>query len=274
MFVPGNKSRFLDKAAGSDVDGVFLDLEDGVLPSEKEAARQMVADTLARAQFRPIRFVRLNAADTPWHEDDLQAVLRPGLDGVCLPKTDEPDQVLRLSDRLERHEAANGLAKGSIGIVAAIESAKSLVNVVAIASSTDRLTGLMFGAEDYALDMGLGTHRQGEAAELLYARSAIVVGAASAKILSIDGVFPDLDDEDGMRRDILQARRLGFTSKSTFNPRKVTEINAVFSPQADEVEYAQKVIRALDAAKERGAASVAVGGQLVDLPILRRAEIA
>jgi citrate lyase subunit beta/citryl-CoA lyase len=130
----------------------------------------------------------------------------------------------------------------------------------------------MFGAEDFALDIGLGTKRENEAAELLFARSSIVVAAAAKRMLSIDGVFPDLDDESGMRRDVAQARRLGFTSKSTFNPRQVAEINSVFSPQADEIEYAHRVVSAFEEAESKGDASVAVGGQLVDLPILRRAQ--
>jgi len=130
----------------------------------------------------------------------------------------------------------------------------------------------MFGAEDFAMDLGLGTRRSEEAQQLLYARSALVIAATHRRLLSIDGVYPDLDDEEGLEADALQARRLGFTSKSTFNPRQVEVLNRIFSPQPDEVEYATKVVNAFTAARERGEASVAVGGQLVDLPIVRRAE--
>jgi citrate lyase subunit beta/citryl-CoA lyase len=272
MFVPGNKQRFLDKAATSDVDVVLLDLEDGVLPSEKESAREMVAESLARTDYLPCRYVRVNARSTPWYEEDIEAILSPELDGVCLPKVESSADVRRLSDRLLRYESQNGLAEGKVRILAAIESAKALLDARTIAASESRLVGLMFGAEDFALDLGLGTRREGEAAELLFARSMIVMAAAAEHILSIDGVFPDLADEEGMRRDILQARRLGFTSKSTFNPRQVAEINAVFSPQSDEIDYARRVIAAFAEAQTKGEASVALGGQLVDLPILRRAE--
>ena len=273
MFVPGNKPRFLEKAAESDVDSVFLDLEDGVLPSEKTNAREMVGETLDRRPFRPARYVRVNAANTPWYEEDLASVLgRRGLAGVCLPKVESAGDVNGLSTRLTNAESYYGLPDGEIRIVAAIESAWSITNLPVIASASDRLMGLMFGAEDFALDLGLGTHRVGEAADLLYARSAVVMAAAANGLLSIDGVFPDLDDEDGMSRDLLQARRLGFSSKSTFNPRQIRRINEAFSPQPDEIDYAKRVIAAFDEAKAKGDASVAVGGQLVDLPILRRAE--
>ena len=112
---------------------------------------------------------------------------------------------------------------------------------------------------------------QKEAAELIYARSTIVVAAAAANVLSVDGVFPNLNDPDGLLHDTVQARRLGFTSKSTFNPRQIEVINAVFSPQPEEIEYARKVAKGFREAEARGDASVAVGGQLVDRPIVLRA---
>src|SRR5262249_35164997 len=152
--------------------------------------------------------------------------------------------------------------------VAAIESATGLLAAPAIAAAHERMLALMFGAEDFALDLGLGTQREGEARELLYARSALVMASAAGRILSIDGVFPDLDDEEGLLRDVHQARRLGFSAKSTFNPRQVELINQVFSPASDEVEYAKAVVAAFDDAQARGDGSVAVGGQLVDLPIV------
>ena len=272
MFVPGNKERFLRKAADSDVDCVFLDLEDGVLPDEKPTARSMVAEALHAPSFAPLRFVRVNPLGTSWHHDDMKAVLGPGLSGVCIPKVETAVAVQQVASLIDEAEAEYGLETGSIGIVAAIESALALVRAPEIAASSPRLTALMFGTEDYALDLGLGTNRVGEAAEMLYARSAVVVASASARILSIDGVFPNLDDPEGMEADIVQARRLGFTSKSTFNPRQVAEINRFFSPQPDEIAYARKVVAGFEEAGARGDASVAVGGQLVDLPIVLRAQ--
>jgi citrate lyase subunit beta/citryl-CoA lyase len=272
MFVPGNKERFLQKAPGSGADGVLLDLEDGVLPDEKAAARPMVAAAL-KADWAggPLRYVRVNALTTPWLFDDLDAIVRKGLDGICLTKVDNPEQIAQVDAILAFLEHKRGLARGAVRILAAVESARGLVNVPAIASSNARVCGLMFGAEDYALDLGLGTRREKEAAELLYGRSTIVGAAAAAGVWSVDGVFPNLEDPDGLLEDTKQARRLGFTSKSTFNPRQIEVINGIFSPQPDEIEYARKVAKAFDEAKKRGDASVAVGGQLVDRPILLRA---
>ena len=271
MFVPGNKARYLEKAAVSDVDCVLLDLEDGVLPDQKAAAREMIAACMA-LPFRPQRDVRVNAVATSWHRDDLEAVVHPGIDGICLPKCESPAEVELLSSRLVRLEAERSVPEGSVKILAAIESAAGLLAAADIARGEPRMAGLIFGAEDFALDLGLGTAREGEAAELVHARSTIVVAAGAAHIASVDGVFPDLDDEPGMVDDAVRARRLGFTGKSTFNPRQVQVINDIFSPRPDEIAYAERVVAAFDEAERRGDASVAVGGQLVDRPIVMRAQ--
>jgi citrate lyase subunit beta / citryl-CoA lyase len=271
MFVPGNKERFLAKAAGSDADCVLLDLEDGVLPDAKAAGREMVAEALRRP-FRPQRYVRLNAVDTPWFDDDLAAVIPAASDGVCLPKCADADEIVAVAARIDELERAASLRPGSTRIVAAIESPAAVLRAAQIARAHPRISALMLGAEDLALDLGLGTAREAEAAELVFARSAVVYAAAAAHVLSIDGVFPDLDNPDGMQRDALQARRLGFTAKSTFNPRQIETINQIFSPRPDEIAYAQKVVAAFEDAERLGDASVAVGGQLVDRPIVQRAQ--
>jgi citrate lyase subunit beta/citryl-CoA lyase len=272
MFVPGNRERFITKAAASSADAILLDIEDGVLPAEKPQARQMIATALrAGGTTGPRRYVRLNALSTPWLAPDLEAVIGPGLDGVCLTKVLKPQDVHEVAAQIEALERRQGLEVGKLRILAAVESARGLVNAVAIADAHPRVVGLMFGAEDYALDLGLGARREKEAAELIYARSCIVNAAAAANILSIDGVFPNLDDAEGLLADVRQARRLGFTSKSTFNPRQIDVINEVFAPQPDEIAYARKIAAGFREAEARGDASVAVGGQLVDRPIVQRA---
>jgi citrate lyase subunit beta/citryl-CoA lyase len=272
MFVPGHTARFVEKAAGAPADAVFLDLEDGVPVAEKAAGRRLVAEVLGRPDFGPRRFVRLNSIVSPWFADDLDAVVVPGLEGVCLPKVETAEEVLHLAGRLDELERRRSMGSGTVRVVAAVESARGLLAAPAIAASHARVEALMFGAEDFALDLGLGTRRSGESRELIHARSSLVVAAASARVGSIDGVFPDLDDPEGLTADILQARRLGFTGKSTFNPRQLEVINRAFSPSPDEVDYASRVVAAFEDAQSRGEGSVAVGGQLVDLPIVMRAK--
>jgi citrate lyase subunit beta/citryl-CoA lyase len=272
MFVPGISERFLVKAAACPADAVFLDLEDGVLPEEKPLARTRVRDALQRTDFHPARLVRINSVASGLHVDDITAVTVSGLAGVCLPKADTAADVQAVDDLLSSAEAAAGLPGGSISIVAAIESALGLMNAFAVASASPRVAGLIFGAEDFALDLGLDTGREGEAGELLYPRASMIISARAAGVFSIDGVYPMLDDPDGMRSDALTARRLGFTGKSTFNPRQLDEINEIFSPSDSQIDYARRVVASWQDAASQGEASTTVDGQLVDAPIVRRAE--
>jgi citrate lyase subunit beta/citryl-CoA lyase len=279
MFVPGHRQRMVDRALGlgefapGPLDVALLDLEDGVAVSEKDNARGVLAASLERPSSGrgPARYVRINAVRSARRDADLAAVVRPGLAGILAPKVDLPEDITLLSDVLDEREAGAGLGPGTVRILAAIESAIGLLNAPAIAASSPRVVGLMFGAEDFALDIGLGTMREGEAAELVHARSAIVIAAASAHRLAFDGVWPDIKDASGLRRDSLQARRLGFAGKSLIHPGQIDTINEIFSPSADEIDYARRVLAAFEEARARGDGAIALGGQLLDLPIVERA---
>lgn len=270
MFVPGHRQRMIDKALGLDADALMLDIEDGVAPAEKDRARRLIGEALARERRprEPLRFVRINAIGHRRMEDDLAAVLRPGLDGLVLPKVESAAEVAAVESRVAAHEAACG---ARLRLLVAIESPRGLLAAPAIASCSDRVAGLMFGAEDFGRELGLPASRQGEAQDLLYARSALVVAAASAHVQAVDGVWVDLRDTEGLERFALQSRRLGFTGMSSIHPSQVAPINAAFRPGAEEIDYARKVIAAYDEAAARGDGSVAFGGQLIDRPIIERA---
>lgn len=270
MFVPGHRQRMIDKALGLDADALMLDIEDGVAPAEKDRARRLIGEALARERQprEPLRFVRINAIGHRRMEDDLAAVLRPGLDGLVLPKVESAAEVAAVESRVAAHEAACG---ARLRLLVAIESPRGLLAAPAIASCSDRVAGLMFGAEDFGRELGLPASRQGEAQDLLYARSALVVAAASAHVQAVDGVWVDLQDPQGLERFALQSRRLGFTGMSSIHPSQVAPINAAFRPGAEEIDYARKVIAAYEEAAARGDGSVAFGGQLIDRPIIERA---
>lgn len=272
MFVPGHRANMIQKALASQADVLFLDVEDGVAPSEKDTARQTISESLRAvaqdppAGRHPLRYVRINAIGHERMEADLATVLGPGLEGFCLPKVETADQVKLVDSLLAAKDPS-----GSIKYIASIESALGLINAPQIAAASPRMAALMFGAEDFSKDLGLPTLRVAEASELLYARSAIVMAAASAHIGAVDGVWPDIRDAEGLAKDTLQARRLGFTGKSCIHPGQIQLINDTFRPDEGEVEYAQRVIAAFDEAQARGDGAVALGGQLIDLPIVDRA---
>ena len=273
MFVPGHRQKMIDKALGLNTDAVMLDIEDGVAPNEKDTARKNIAESLGREKVSgtPARFVRINAIGHPRMDADLEAVVRPGLEGLVCPKVDTPEEVRKVEAILADREPKMKLEPGSIKLLIAIESPRGLFNAPAIAACSPRVTGLIFGAEDFGREIGLPTVREGEARDLIYARSAIVVAAAAAHVQAVDGVWVDLSDAQGLSGFAKQSRQLGFSGMSLIHPSQIDPINTVFSPTAEEIDYCQRVLQAFEEANARGDGSIAFGGQLIDRPIIERA---
>jgi citrate lyase subunit beta/citryl-CoA lyase len=273
MFVPGHRQKMIDKALGLNADAIMLDIEDGVAPNEKDTARQLIGAVLGRekAPNTPARFVRINAIGHPRMDADLEAVVRPGVEGLVLPKVETIEEVRKVDAVLNEREPRLKMVSGSVKILIAIESPRGLLNAPAIAACSPRIIGLMFGAEDFGRELGLPTSREGEARDMLYARSALVTAAASAHVQAVDGVWVDLKDPDGLLSFARQSRRLGFSGMSSIHPSQIDPINTVFSPTSEEVNYAEQVVKAFEEANARGDGSVAMGGQLIDRPIVERA---
>jgi citrate lyase subunit beta/citryl-CoA lyase len=273
MFVPGHRQRMIDKALGLNADAIMLDLEDGVAPNEKDAARTNIGASLGRekAPGSPARYVRINAIGHARMDADLEAVVRPGLEGLVCPKVDTVEEIRQVDAILTEREPKMKMEKGGVKLLVAIESPRGLLNAPAIAASSPRVMGLIFGAEDFGREIGLPTCREGEARDLIYARSAIVVAAAAAHVQAVDGVWVDLNDLQGLLSFARQARQLGFTAMSCIHPSQVDAINATFSPTPQEIDYAQRVLKAFEEANARGDGSIAFGGQLIDRPIVERA---
>jgi citrate lyase subunit beta/citryl-CoA lyase len=190
---------------------------------------------------------------------------------LVLPKVEHPDDVLQVGELLSEQEAAAGLPDGGVRLVAMIESARGLLQAPAIAAGSPRLIALMFGAEDFMRDLGMLTVRPQETDDWLYARSAVVIAAAAARLAAIDRVYLDVHDPEGLRRDALQARRLGFTGKALIHPAQIDVVEEVFRPTPEEVAYARRVVAAFDAAEATGAGATLVDGRMVDRPVVERA---
>jgi citrate lyase subunit beta/citryl-CoA lyase len=280
MFVPGERQRMIDKALSCNVDAIMMDIEDGVAPSEKENARRQIGAALdvVCAQLKrdpnyrtPARFVRVNAAGSERFIDDTKAVVRHGLEGIVLPKVDTVAQVRLVEDELGRAEVARHMPGGTVKLLIAIESPIGLFNAFTIASSSARIVGLLFGAEDFTREMNLPIRREGEAVDMIYARSHIATAAAAAHVQAVDGVWVDLNDMDGMKRYATQARRLGMSGISIIHPSQIEAANAAFTPSAEDIEYAQAVVNAFEDARAKGLGAIAFRGQLLDYPIVDRA---
>jgi len=280
MFVPGDRQRMIDKALSLNADAIMMDIEDGVAPAEKENARIQIAASLDRVAERleadpnyttPARFVRTNAVGSEAMVEDFRAAVRPGLEGLVIPKVDTVEHVQIVEDELGRAEVAQHVPGGSIKLLIAIESPIGLFNAYAIATSSPRIMGLMFGAEDFTREMGLPMRREGEASDMLYARSHLATVAAAAHIQAVDGVWVDLNDPDGLKRFAKQARRLGMTAISIIHPSQIEIANAAFTPAKEDIDYAREVLKAFDEARAKGQGAIAFRGQLLDFPIVDRA---
>lgn len=276
MFTPGQRQSMIDKALAlgdGAPDAIMFDFEDSVPPDQKDLARDLVGKALERprASDGAAFIVRVNSSATGRQIADMRAVVGPNLFGILLPKIEWPHEVATAAAVLDDLEREAGLPQGGIALIAAIESARGVHGVAAIAQSSPRLRGLMFGAEDYARDLGLPVVRTGAAWELIFARSSLVNAAALGRLFTMDQVHMDFRDVDGERRDAVASRAVGFSGKCAIHPSQVAIINEVFSPTPEEVAHARAVADAFDRALAAGIGCVMLGGQVVEQPILDRA---
>lgn len=274
LYTPGHRAamvaRVLDGGLPTTPDVALLDLEDGVPAAEKENARRALAEAIAPSRGRSLRYVRIGRSSSHAAQADLAAVVRPGLDGVVVPKVTRADELTIVDEMLRERERAAGLAEMSVHVIAAIESATGLLDAPRIARGP-RVVGLMFGSEDFAADLGLPAHREGEAADLIYARSAIVVAAAAARVLAFDGIWANFKDEAGLRADALRGRRLGFAGRQCIHPDQVAIVNEIYAPSEEEIAQARRVVSAFEDGIGRGLGAVALDGEMLDAPIVERA---
>lgn len=269
LFVPGSSAAMLSNAFVFRPDSIMFDLEDAVALREKDAARLLVYHALQLPMYRDVEtVVRINALDTPFGIDDLEAAVRGGVDIVRLPKTDSAEDIHRLETEVERIERRCGRAVGSTRLMAAIESAVGVVNAVSIAKASPRLVGIALAAFDYLVDMH--TERE-DGTELFFARCAVLHAARAARIDAFDVVFPDVNDEAGFLREVELIRKLGFNGKSLINPRQIELLHNAYAPTEEEVEHAKRVIAAAEKAAHEGLGVIALDGKMVDAPIVDQA---
>jgi citrate lyase subunit beta/citryl-CoA lyase len=264
LFAPANKPDVLRKLPRSQPDAVALDLEDAVPSHHKPEARRHAREVgaeLAAAHPAMAVYVRVNPVPTEWFRDDLAEGVDPSATGVIVPKLETPEQLRTVRDAL----AATGL--GDLHVLAGIETVlgvdrvrELLVPPVAVA---------YFGAEDYIAD--LGGVRTPAGTEVLYARSRVAIAARIVGMPALDQVVTSLDADDHFLADAATGRSLGYRGKLCIHPAQVTLANQAFSPSPEELDRAQRLVAAYDAATARGEAAIAFEGQMVDEPLARHA---
>ena len=272
LFVPGANAAMISNAFIYRADVLMFDLEDSVILREKDAARRLVYHALQHPLYRDVEtIVRVNALDSAFGLDDLEAVVRGGADIVRLPKTDTAQDVVDIETEISRIEAQCGREPGSTGLLAAIESAQGITQAVAIAHASPRLIGIALGAEDYVRD--LRTERSPEGVELLFARCSILQAARSAGIQAFDTVYSDANNDAGFLYEAAHIHQLGFDGKSLINPRQIDLLHNLYAPTRKAFNQAQQIVEAAETAALEGRGVVSLNGKMVDSPVIERARL-
>ena len=255
LFVPADRPERFAKARASGADAVIVDLEDAVAPEAKASARDALAAALDASA--PL-VVRINAAGTPWFEDDLELCRHPGVAAVMLPKAEGIDAVCTVVEITYKD------------VLPIIESARGLREIHSIAS-VPGVIRLAFGSVDLALDLGIDCAPDGAESELLAFRSQVVLASRLAGLAApVDGVSTAIEDLQRLQANTERSRRLGFGAKLCIHPKQLAIVQAVFTPTPERLDWARRVCKAFETA---GGSAVAVDSQMVDLPVYQRAQV-
>jgi citrate lyase subunit beta / citryl-CoA lyase len=269
IFVPSNSRRFIDKAKMLTADITCFDLEDSVPINEKVAARQMITQTLKdRTEYKTNLYIRINSLNSGMAFSDLKEIIQNGVDGIVIPKVNDENEMLDIARFISILEDERGIEKGSIKLMPSIETAKGVVNTYFIAKADQRVNAVIFGVFDFLYDMGLdyAENDENDGIEYMYARGKIPVDAKAAGVVAIDAIWQKVDDTSGLIKDAIVGKRLGYSGKSLIHPGQIEPVHKIFIPTKNEIEWAKKVIEALDQTMERGSGrgAVKLEGKMVD----------
>jgi citrate lyase subunit beta/citryl-CoA lyase len=278
LATPGSQEKMIAKAATSDADLVFLDLEDAVAPAEKERARTQVIDALNDIDWgKKTRAVRINGLDTVWALDDvIEVVTKAGksLDIIIIPKVKAPRDVWYVETMLAQLEGKLRLRR-QIALEALIEETEALARVEEIAASSPRLEALILGVGDLSASQGI---RMGHVSDPAlrypgdmwhYARNRMIVAARANGLDAIDGPYPNYRDSDGYRQEATWGSTLGCAGKWCIHPDQIVIANDVFSPTEKEIALAKRMCDAYEAAQKGGEGAAGESGMLIDAASLR-----
>ncbi|MEX2451054.1 MAG: CoA ester lyase [Rhodospirillales bacterium] len=269
LFVPVNVDRFVDKAHTRGADGIILDLEDSIAPSEKDTARTLVKAAAAKVgRAGADVLVRINR---PWRMAmrDIEAIVCPDVDALVISKTESPDHVKMIAEVVDDLEAEQGMEIGTTKFLCNVESPEALLRIAEIAKAHERIVAIGAGSEDLSADMNAEA-----SADFLYVpKMMCAVAARAAGILPLGyaGSIADFSDLDGYREMIVRSRKLGFEGASGIHPNQIKILNEVHRPADADVEKARKMIAAYDEAHAKGLGAITIDGIMVDIPVVNRA---
>jgi len=268
LYLPGNEPKFMVNAGLHGPDGIILDLEDSVAPTEKDAARILVRNALCAVDFCGAeRMVRIN--QLPAGLADLDAVVPHNVHVVLIPKCESADEVRLVDERINKVLADRGI-DSPVFLMPIIESALGCFRAYEIASASQNVVALTIGLEDYTAD--IGAERTNKGRESFWARSVVVNAARAAGVQPIDTVFSDVSDMEGLLASVLEAKSLGFDGKGCIHPRQIEVIHRGFTPRGAEIEKAKRIVLAFEKAQAAGLGVVSLGSKMIDPPVVKRAQ--
>jgi len=270
MFVPGNNPGMLQNAGIYGADTVIFDVEDSVALTEKDSARNLVHNAIKYIKYPCEVAVRVNHIETPFGKADLKTILPAKPDLIRLPKAETADDIHQVDQIITEAEKECGFTPGSIKMMAAIETAKGILNAYSIVTASPRMAAIAIGGEDFVADLRTSRTRDGK--ELFAARSHLVLAARAAGIHVIDSVFSNVNDEEGFIAETQMIKEMGFDGKSVINPRQIKLVHKIFSPTEKEIDHARRVLAAYKEALAKKSGVIALDGKMIDTPIVARAQ--
>ena len=264
MFLNAQKPGLIKDPYIYKPDSIMLDLEDAVAEKEKDSARFSLFHALKEINYRGIEcIVRINGLDSDLWEEDIRCAVAGGADGIRIPKTETAEDVKKVEKAVEEAEKEFDIEPGKVLIMAALESAKGVLNALDICKASDRLFGIALSGGDYTKD--LQTHITGTGVELMGARQHMIIAARAAGVQCFDTVYTDLDDMDGFVKDVETIHLMGFDGKSIINPRQIAPVHKIYTPSQKEIIFAQKVVKEIDEKKALGIGVFTVDGKMIDI---------
>ena len=264
MFLNAQKPGLIKDPYIYKPDSLLLDLEDAVAENQKDAARFSLFHALRSIDYRGCeRVVRINGLDTPYWKEDIRCSVAGGCDAIRIPKTENEEDVHLAEKEIARAEREFGRPEGSVLIMAAVESARGVMNALDICEASERLFGIALSGGDYTKD--LQTHITGTGIELMGARQNLIIAARAAGVQCFDTVYTDLNNEEGFRRDVETIHLMGFDGKSIINPRQIRIVHEIFTPDERDIIFAEKVVREINAKKAQGIGVFTVDGKMIDI---------
>jgi citrate lyase subunit beta/citryl-CoA lyase len=267
LYIPGNQPKLLLNAGIHKPDGIILDMEDSVPPSEKEPTRYMVRNALRVVDFFGAeRMVRINQGGQGLK--DLEFIVPHNVHLILIPKVESGDQVAAVDKRVAEISGDCG-RKEPVFLMPIIESGRGILKALEIVEASPATVALTIGLEDYTAD--IGAERTVEGRESFYARSVIVNAARAAGVQAIDTVFSDVGDMEGLTSSVLEAKSMGFDGKGCIHPRQIQPVHDGFAPTEGQIKKAKTIVRAYDEAQEKGLGVVSLGSKMIDPPVVKRA---